>query len=97
MFEKKHGIRTPLALAVASLLGSGATAAQAADVDDGDVMVVQATAEQALKQQPGVSIITADDIEKDPPVRPFRHYSQNARRQPDRQQRQRQSGQQSPD
>uniref|UniRef100_UPI00111C0074 TonB-dependent siderophore receptor n=1 Tax=Cronobacter sakazakii TaxID=28141 RepID=UPI00111C0074 len=34
----------------------------------GDVMVVQATAEQALKQQPGVSIITAEDIEKDPPV-----------------------------
>ncbi|CCJ88879.1 Outer Membrane Siderophore Receptor IroN [Cronobacter turicensis 564] len=68
MFEKKHGIRTPLALAVASLLGSGATVAQAADVDDGDVMVVQATAEQALKQQPGVSIITADDIKKDPPV-----------------------------
>jgi len=31
-------------------------------------MVVQATAEEALKQQPGVSIITAKDIEKDPPV-----------------------------
>ncbi|ELQ6123392.1 TonB-dependent siderophore receptor [Cronobacter dublinensis] len=68
MFEKKHDIRTPLALAIASLLGGSAYAAQATEMDDGDVMVVQATAEQALRQQPGVSIITADDIEKDPPV-----------------------------
>ncbi|EOU9608113.1 TonB-dependent siderophore receptor [Cronobacter dublinensis] len=68
MFEKKHDIRTPLALAIASLLGGGAYAAQATEMDDGDVMVVQATAEQALRQQPGVSIITADDIKKDPPV-----------------------------
>ncbi|EGT4507546.1 TonB-dependent siderophore receptor [Cronobacter sakazakii] len=68
MFEKKRGIRTPLALAVASLLGGGTGFSQAAEMNDGDVMVVQATAEQALKQQPGVSIITADDIEKDPPV-----------------------------
>ncbi|ELQ6240647.1 TonB-dependent siderophore receptor [Cronobacter sakazakii] len=68
MFEKKRGIRTPLALAVASLLGGGTGFSQAAEMNDGDVMVVQATAEQALKQQPGVSIITAEDIEKDPPV-----------------------------
>ncbi|MDK1259514.1 TonB-dependent siderophore receptor [Cronobacter sakazakii] len=68
MFEKKRGIRTPLALAVASLLGGGTGFTQAAEMNDGDVMVVQATAEQALKQQPGVSIITAEDIEKDPPV-----------------------------
>ncbi|WP_143338673.1 hypothetical protein, partial [Cronobacter sakazakii] len=62
MFEKKRGIRTPLALAVASLLGGGTGFSQAAEMNDGDVMVVQATAEQALKQQPGVSIITAEDI-----------------------------------
>lgn len=31
-------------------------------------MVVRGTAEEALKQQPGVSIITAEDIAKDPPV-----------------------------
>lgn len=31
-------------------------------------MVVHGTAEEALKQQPGVSIITAEDIAKDPPV-----------------------------
>ncbi|CCK02838.1 Outer Membrane Siderophore Receptor IroN [Cronobacter sakazakii 701] len=68
MFEKKRGIRTPLALTVASLLGGGTSFTQAAEMNDGDVMVVQATAEQALKQQPGVSIITAEDIEKDPPV-----------------------------
>ncbi len=31
-------------------------------------MVVESTAEQVLKQQPGVSIITRDDIQKNPPV-----------------------------
>ena len=34
--------------------------------DGGDVMVIKA--EEALKQQPGVSIITKKDIENDPPV-----------------------------
>jgi ferric enterobactin receptor len=68
MFINKKYIKTPLAILVASLAGGSAFAAEEADVGDGDVMVVQATAEQELKQQPGVSIITADDIEKDPPV-----------------------------
>lgn len=36
--------------------------------DDEAVMTVRKTAEQELKQQPGVSIITADDIAKNPPV-----------------------------
>ncbi|MFD1801477.1 TonB-dependent siderophore receptor [Mixta tenebrionis] len=35
--------------------------------EDG-VMTVRATAEEVLKQQPGVSVITAEDIEKSPPV-----------------------------
>ena len=45
-------------------------ASQAADeipAEEG-VMTVRATAEEELKQQPGVSIITAEDIEKSPPV-----------------------------
>ncbi|EAS8986483.1 TonB-dependent siderophore receptor [Salmonella enterica] len=36
--------------------------------DNGETMVVESTAEQVLKQQPGVSIITRDDIQKNPPV-----------------------------
>ncbi|MBN3132522.1 TonB-dependent siderophore receptor [Pectobacterium brasiliense] len=59
-----HTIK-PLALIVAGLLGAHLGTAQAADED---VMTVKATAEQELKQQPGVSIITADDIKKAPPV-----------------------------
>ncbi len=35
---------------------------------DTETMIVRSTAEEALKQQPGVSIITADDIAKQPPV-----------------------------
>ncbi|NUU64884.1 TonB-dependent siderophore receptor [Enterobacteriaceae bacterium BIT-l23] len=68
MFINKNYIKTPLAVLIASLAGGSAFAADDSSVGDGDVMVVQATAEQELKQQPGVSIITADDIEKDPPV-----------------------------
>lgn len=57
----------PLALLIATALSGNAFAAD--DVlNDGETMVVQATAEEALKQQPGVSIITAKDIEKSPPV-----------------------------
>lgn len=52
----------PLALLIATALSGNAFAAD--DVlNDGETMVVQATAEEALKQQPGVSIITAKDIE----------------------------------
>ncbi|WKA63929.1 TonB-dependent siderophore receptor [Pectobacterium aroidearum] len=62
--QQFHTIK-PLALIVAGLLGAHLGTAQAADED---VMTVKATAEQELKQQPGVSIITADDIKKAPPV-----------------------------
>ncbi|MEC5319401.1 TonB-dependent siderophore receptor [Brenneria populi subsp. brevivirga] len=58
-------IKRPLAVLLAGILGSHAYAAEEAK---DDVMVVQATAEEALKQQPGVSIITQEDIEKAPPV-----------------------------
>lgn len=57
----------PLALLIAAALSGNAFAADDA-MNDGETMVVQATAEEALKQQPGVSVITAKDIEKHPPV-----------------------------
>ncbi|MGQ5289378.1 TonB-dependent siderophore receptor [Pectobacterium actinidiae] len=62
--QQFHTIK-PLALIVAGLLGAHLGTALAAD---DDVMTVKATAEQELKQQPGVSIITAEDIKKAPPV-----------------------------
>ncbi|MEJ5175566.1 TonB-dependent siderophore receptor [Erwinia sp. MYb416] len=60
----------PLALLLTATLAGTASAdddtAPASDVED--VLLVQKTAEQELKQQPGVSIITAEDIAKNPPV-----------------------------
>ncbi len=59
----------PLALLLTGLMATTASAAEDAENNDTDaVMTVQKTAEQELKQQPGVSIITADDIAKSPPV-----------------------------
>ncbi|WP_165699562.1 TonB-dependent siderophore receptor [Chimaeribacter californicus] len=61
----------PCAVVLAGLMsGSGyaAEATPALSKDEGEVMTVQATAAEELKQQPGVSIITAKDIEKTPPV-----------------------------
>lgn len=60
--------KTPLALLLAGLLSANAYAADEDQTDTADTLVVHATAEQELKQQPGVSIITADDIQKAPPV-----------------------------
>lgn len=68
MSVKKLYRKSLLAIAMTGLYGSGAWAEQVAPLDSGDTMVVQATAQEELKQQPGVSIITAKDIEKDPPV-----------------------------
>ncbi|EAP9279917.1 TonB-dependent siderophore receptor [Salmonella enterica] len=48
-------------------VNSPLSAAESTD-DNGETMVVESTAEQVLKQQPGVSIITRDDIQKNPPV-----------------------------
>lgn len=44
-------------------LNSQVSAAKSTD-DSGETMVIEATAEQVLKQQPGVSIITSEDIKK---------------------------------
>lgn len=63
LFKKR-----PLALVLSSCLSVSAWAVDDVAVDDGEEMVVHATAEQELKQQPGVSIITAEDIKKEPPV-----------------------------
>lgn len=60
--------KTPLALLLAGLLSANAYAADEDQTDTADTLVVHATAEQELKQQPGVSIITAEDIQKEPPV-----------------------------
>ncbi|WP_301280237.1 TonB-dependent siderophore receptor [Yokenella regensburgei] len=48
-------------------LNSPLSVAKSSD-DNSETMVVESTAEQVLKQQPGVSIITREDIEKNPPV-----------------------------
>ena len=66
MRTQKNHIATPLALAIAGLLSPGVFAEEVEQ--DTETMVVHGTAEEALKQQPGVSIITAEDIAKDPPV-----------------------------
>ena len=59
--------KRPLALMVAALLTSPAYAAEPTEkLADDESMIV--TAEQGLKQQPGVSTITAEDIKKSPPV-----------------------------
>lgn len=60
--------KRPLVWVMASCLSAGASAAETTSVSNEDEIVVQATAEQELKQQPGVSIITAEDIKKEPPV-----------------------------
>lgn len=60
--------KRPLVWVLASCLSAGASAAETTSGSDEDEILVQATAEQELKQQPGVSIITAEDIKKEPPV-----------------------------
>lgn len=58
----------PASLTLAILAALSHTAFADDDIpDNGETMVVEAAGE-ALKQQPGVSIITAKDIEKAPPV-----------------------------
>ena len=64
-----HVQKRPVALLLAGLLSTSAYGANEEETDklaDGETMLV--TAEQELKQQPGVSTITAQDIEKSPPV-----------------------------
>lgn len=66
MRPQKQHITTPLALAIAGLFSPAGFAEEVEQ--DTETMVVRGTAEEALKQQPGVSIITAEDIAKAPPV-----------------------------
>ncbi|WP_373629834.1 MULTISPECIES: TonB-dependent siderophore receptor [Klebsiella pneumoniae complex] len=59
--------KRPIALFLAGLLTSSAFAEESTEkLADDETMLV--TAEQGLKQQPGVSIITEEDIQKSPPV-----------------------------
>ncbi|HBV89621.1 MAG TPA: TonB-dependent siderophore receptor, partial [Pantoea sp.] len=61
--------KRPAALLLAGLLSTsanGATQEETERLADDETMLV--TAEQELKQQPGVSVITSQDIEKNPPV-----------------------------
>ncbi|WP_394516431.1 TonB-dependent siderophore receptor (plasmid) [Pantoea sp. SGAir0430] len=61
------GKKRPVALYLAGLLTSPVFAAEPTEkLADDESMIV--TAEQELKQQPGVSTITAEDIKKSPPV-----------------------------
>ena len=67
---KSHSLKTtlkPLAAAVLLLAVGGYAQAQTADASLPVVTVVD-TAEQALKQAPGVSIITAEDLASRPPA-----------------------------
>jgi len=62
-----RGKKRPIAFFLAGMLTSPAFAAETTEkLADDESMIV--TAEQELKQQPGVSTITAEDIKKNPPV-----------------------------
>ncbi|URQ61704.1 TonB-dependent siderophore receptor [Pantoea alhagi] len=67
MIHTKSFQMRPCALLLLLCFNGSALAADETPTDEG-VMTVRATAEEELKQQPGVSIITAEDIEKSPPV-----------------------------
>ncbi|ARJ40942.1 TonB-dependent siderophore receptor [Pantoea alhagi] len=67
MIHTKSFQMRPCALLLLLCFNGSALAADETPADEG-VMTVRATAEEELKQQPGVSIITAKDIEKSPPV-----------------------------
>ncbi|MGD8107008.1 TonB-dependent siderophore receptor [Pantoea sp. FN0302] len=67
MIHTKPFQMRPCALLLLLCFNGSALAADETPADEG-VMTVRATAEEELKQQPGVSIITAKDIEKSPPV-----------------------------
>ena len=66
MRSPQYSVPTTLALVISSLLAPNAFAEESEQ--DTETMIVRSTAEEALKQQPGVSIITAEDIAKQSPV-----------------------------
>ena len=87
MRSPQYSVPTTLALVISSLLAPNAFAEESEQ--DTETMIVRSTAEEVLKQQPGVSIITADDIAKQPPVNDLsdihrRLKSSSATRQADR-------------
>ena len=57
----------PLAIVIACSLSGPAWAAETEQEDEAQMLVTR-SAEEQLKQQPGVSVITAEDIAKNPPV-----------------------------
>ncbi|TCV98329.1 TonB-dependent siderophore receptor [Biostraticola tofi] len=61
-------VKSPLAVILMGLLSHNVYATPEDEAVHEEELIVQASAEEALKQQPGVSIITADDIKKSPPV-----------------------------
>jgi len=67
MIHTKSFQLRPCALMLLLCFNGASQAADEIPAEDG-VMTVRATAEEELKQQPGVSIITAEDLEKSPPV-----------------------------
>lgn len=67
MIHTKSFQLRPCALLLLLCFNGTSQAADEIPAEDG-VMTVRATAEEELKQQPGVSIITSEDIEKSPPV-----------------------------
>lgn len=58
----------PVAALMVGLNSHLSASAAESMANSGETMVVESTAEQVLKQQPGVSIITREDIKKSPPV-----------------------------
>ncbi|CAI2788971.1 Enterobactin outer-membrane receptor [Serratia grimesii] len=66
IYTKAFKLRPGAILLAGLISGSGYAADDLAG--ESEEMVVLAPAEEQLKQQPGVSIITAEDIAKDPPV-----------------------------
>ncbi|MGK3142358.1 TonB-dependent siderophore receptor [Pantoea sp. C2G6] len=61
--------KRPAALLLAGLLSATADGADLQETEQlADDQTMLVTAEQELKQQPGVSVITSQDIEKNPPV-----------------------------
>lgn len=57
----------PLAIVIACSLSGSVWAAETEQEDEAQMLVTR-SAEEQLKQQPGVSVITAEDIAKNPPV-----------------------------
>lgn len=69
MVDTKSFKIKPLAMVIACFASGPAWTAETEAVKDDEAeMVVTRSAEEQLKQQPGVSVITAEDIAKEPPV-----------------------------